>query len=49
MTASAPYARGTEGFGLGVIVGNPTGLSFKVWTGGSSAFDAAAAWSLDDG
>jgi len=35
-----------SGFGLGVIVGEPTGLSAKGWTGSSSAIDLAAAWSF---
>jgi len=34
-------------FGLGVIVGEPTGISAKKWTGNSNALDFAAAWSLD--
>jgi hypothetical protein len=34
------------GTGLGVIVGEPTGISMKFWTGGNTAFDAAAAWSV---
>lgn len=33
--------------GLGVMVGEPTGLSFKAWTSGTTAFDAALAWSLE--
>lgn len=33
-------------FGLGIILGSPTGLSAKCWLSKSSAFDAAAAWSL---
>ena len=32
--------------GLGVIVGEPTGISLKAWTSGSTAFDAGLAWSL---
>jgi len=32
--------------GLGVIVGEPTGLSFKKWIGKNAAIDAAAAWSF---
>jgi hypothetical protein len=36
-----------EGFGLGIIVGEPTGLSAKVWLSENSAFDAAAAWSFE--
>jgi len=34
-------------FGLGVIVGEPTGLSAKTWTGNSKALDFGIAWSLD--
>ncbi|MFH1699141.1 MAG: hypothetical protein ABIE07_01025 [Candidatus Zixiibacteriota bacterium] len=33
-------------FGLGIIMGEPTGPSFKLWTGEKTAFTAAA-WSLD--
>ena len=36
-----------DGFGLGVIIGEPTGPSFKVWTGPKTAIDGAVAWSLD--
>jgi hypothetical protein len=35
-----------SGFGVGVIAGEPTGLSVKRWLGHVTAFDAAAAWSL---
>jgi|SRR6056297_558020 len=31
---------------LGVILGEPTGISAKFWQSGSSAIDAAAAWSF---
>lgn len=33
-------------FGIGVILGEPTGLSAKLYTGSSNAFDFAAAWSF---
>lgn len=33
-------------FGLGVIIGEPTGLSWKIWTGGKTGLAGAAAWSL---
>jgi len=33
-------------FGLGIILGSPTGLSTKLWLSKSTAFDAAAAWSF---
>ncbi len=35
-----------RGLGLGVLVGEPTGLSAKFWLGPTSAIDAAAAWSF---
>lgn len=35
--------------GLGIILGEPTGLSAKWWTGKTTAFDAGAAWSFVSG
>jgi hypothetical protein len=35
--------------GLGIILGEPTGLSAKMWTGNTTAFDAGAAWSFVSG
>ena len=37
-----------EGIGVGVIVGEPTGVSMKYWIDRTSAFDFACAWSLAD-
>jgi len=34
--------------GLGVMAGEPTGLSLKAWSDGRHAVDAAAGWSLGD-
>lgn len=34
-------------FGLGIILGEPTGVSFKQWITRANAVDAAAAWSFD--
>lgn len=31
---------------LGIILGEPTGLSLKVWQSDATAFDAAVAWSF---
>ncbi len=31
---------------LGIILGEPTGISLKCWQSGSTAFDGAAAWSF---
>lgn len=36
-----------SGLGLGVILGQPTGVSFKAWTTRNQAFDAAVAWAFD--
>ena len=38
-----------SGFGLGVIIGEPTGLSLKKWITTTAAIDGAAAWSFVDG
>jgi hypothetical protein len=37
-----------KGVGLGIIIGEPTGFSFKYWTSSTTAFDAALAWSFID-
>jgi hypothetical protein len=37
-----------SGFGIGAIVGDPTGISLKKWLSESRAIDGAVAWSLDD-
>lgn len=44
ISASPVYAR--NDFGIGMIVGSPTGLSIKKWLG-NNAIDAAAGWSSD--
>lgn len=38
----------SRGFGLGLIVGEPTGLSAKLWQSRTTALDFAAAWSFTD-
>lgn len=38
----------SSGVGLGIIVGEPTGFSFKYWTDSNTAIDAAIAWSFID-
>lgn len=47
LASSTATAQG-RGFGLGLIVGEPTGLSAKLWQSRQSAFDFAAAWSFSD-
>jgi len=39
----------TRGFGIGIILGEPTGLSMKFWTSSNTAVDIAAAWSFING
>ncbi len=34
------------GLGVGIILGEPTGISIKSWQSGKTAIDAAIAWSL---
>ncbi len=43
---SATFAR-EKGLGIGVIIGEPTGISFKKWTSRTHAIDAAVAWSFE--
>lgn len=45
---AASGARADDGFGLGIIVGEPTGISVKKWLGRDRAIDAAAAWSFSE-
>ncbi|MBD3180566.1 MAG: hypothetical protein GF417_13865 [Candidatus Latescibacteria bacterium] len=45
LISSAPAA--SESFGAGIIVGEPTGLSFKNWVSSHTAFAAGAAWSFE--
>ncbi len=44
----APAGAGAQehGFGLGVILGEPTGISGKKWLSTTTALDFAAAWSF---
>jgi hypothetical protein len=39
------YSQDT-GFGIGIIIGEPTGISAKLWMTGTSALDLGAAWSF---
>ncbi len=47
--AHAQTGRTGGNTGLGIIFGEPTGVSFKYWTGRTVAIDAAAAWSFING
>lgn len=35
-----------RGFGLGILLGEPTGMSMKGWVSSSTAIDAGVAWSF---
>ncbi len=37
-----------SGFGLGIIIGEPTGISAKMWTRKDGAICLAAGWSLEE-
>ncbi len=41
-------AAGPGTFELGAILGEPTGISAKYWTGSNTAIDGALSWSLKD-
>ena len=42
------FANTPGNFGLGIILGEPTGLSLKVWQSDYVAYDAALAWSFGE-
>ncbi len=42
---TATAGSNTSGFGLGIMLGEPSGLSGKLWSGGNTAFDFGLAWS----
>ena len=44
ISLSVTYAQ--KSFGAGIILGDPTGISAKLYTGNANAFDFAAAWSF---
>ena len=46
MSTGAVFPAQEEGFGLGIILVEPTGINFKAWAGYRSAFVGAAAWSF---
>ncbi|MBX7151498.1 hypothetical protein K1X84_07645 [bacterium] len=48
ITAIGVHAQ-DKGFGLGVIIGEPTGLNGKYWLTQNTALDFSAAWSFVDG
>jgi hypothetical protein len=47
--AGLSFADSNHNLGVGVILGEPTGLSFKLWSKQTVAWDAGAAWSFVNG
>jgi len=48
LTIFAGSAAAQGNFGLGIILGEPTGVSAKLWLTDRTAVDMAAAWSFSD-
>jgi hypothetical protein len=46
--SSGSLAAQDDGFGLGIILGEPIGISFKNWVGSRTAIDGGVAWSFSD-
>ena len=44
---ASPIHQGRN-FGLGLVAGEPSGLSWKYWQGSTNAFDGTLAWSFLD-
>lgn len=48
-TATAGFCQANKGdFGAGVILGSPSGLSAKLWTSHTSAFDFGVGWDFQN-
>ena len=45
---SNAYAQPKNDLGVGIIIGEPTGLSLKKWIGNDRAIDAGIAWSFSE-
>jgi hypothetical protein len=43
---TSPASAQDSKFGLGVVLGEPTGISAKLWLGDTSAIDGVVAWSF---
>jgi hypothetical protein len=47
--AGLSFGESKHNVGLGIILGEPTGISFNMWTSQTVSFDAGAAWSFVNG
>ena len=45
--STIPLLAMDKNFGLGVIIGDPTGISVKVWQAKNLAYDGAIAWTTE--
>lgn len=48
LAAILPQTASADRFGLGLLVGDPTGLSWKLWTTRRTALDGCFGWSFGD-
>ena len=48
IAVASANARTQDDFGIGIIIGEPTGLSLKYWLDEEHAVDGAAAWSYSE-
>jgi hypothetical protein len=48
VAVGSAQARPPDGFGVGLILGEPTGLSLKKWVAPDRAIDAGIAWSFSE-
>jgi len=48
LTCIGRAAAPDKGKGVGIIIGEPTGLSAKMWTSSSTALDGGLAWSFGE-
>jgi hypothetical protein len=47
--AGLSFGQSNHNIGFGIMLGEPTGISFKIWNRQTVAFDAGAAWSFVGG
>jgi hypothetical protein len=47
--AGLSFAESNHNIGLGIMLGEPTGISFKMWSRQTVGWDAGAAWSFVGG
>ena len=46
MIAAAPFKSSAEDIGVGILIGEPTGFTGKMWWNDTVAFDGGIAWSF---